>query len=83
MAQAFPRSNFIGLDYHDASIVTARLRAAEQGVTGNIAFDVKAATACTTSAIRSARSRAAERRSRRTARCCWWSPMPATGWRIT
>lgn len=44
MAQAFPRSSFIGLDYHDASIVTARLRAAEQGVTGNIAFEVKTAT---------------------------------------
>ena len=44
MAQAFPKSNFIGLDYHDASIATARKRAAEQGVTGNIAFEVKAAT---------------------------------------
>jgi SAM-dependent methyltransferase len=44
MAQAFPRSSFIGLDYHDASIATARQRAAEQGVTGNIAFEVKAAT---------------------------------------
>ncbi len=41
MARAFPRSSFIGLDYHDASIVTARKRAAEQGVTGNIAFEVK------------------------------------------
>jgi SAM-dependent methyltransferase len=44
MAQAFPKSSFIGLDYHDASIATARRRAAEQGVTGNIAFEVKAAT---------------------------------------
>jgi SAM-dependent methyltransferase len=44
MAQAFPNSSFIGLDYHDASISTARKRAAEQGVTGNIAFEVKAAT---------------------------------------
>jgi SAM-dependent methyltransferase len=44
MAQAFPKSSFIGLDYHDASIATARERAAEQGVTGNIAFEVKAAT---------------------------------------
>ena len=34
----------IGLDYHDASIATARRRAAEQGVAGNIAFEVKAAT---------------------------------------
>jgi SAM-dependent methyltransferase len=45
MAQAFPQSSFIGFDYHDASIATARERAAAQGVTGNIAFDVKAATA--------------------------------------
>jgi SAM-dependent methyltransferase len=44
MAQAFPKSSFIGLDYHDASIATARKRSAEQGVTGNIAFEVKAAT---------------------------------------
>jgi SAM-dependent methyltransferase len=44
MAQAFPKSSFIGLDYHDASIATARKRAAEQGVTGNTAFEVKAAT---------------------------------------
>ena len=45
MAQTFPRSSFVGLDYHEASIATARKRAAEQGVTENIAFEVKAATA--------------------------------------
>jgi SAM-dependent methyltransferase len=44
MAQEFPKSSFIGLDYHDASIAIARKRAVEQGVTGNIAFEVKAAT---------------------------------------
>jgi SAM-dependent methyltransferase len=44
MAQAFPRSDFLGLDYHDESIVIARKRAADHGVTGNIAFEVKAAT---------------------------------------
>jgi SAM-dependent methyltransferase len=44
MAQAFPHSSFVGLDYHDASIATARERAAQQGLTGNIAFEVKAAT---------------------------------------
>ncbi len=43
MAQAFPNSSFIGLDYHHTSIATARKRATEQGVTGNIAFEVKAA----------------------------------------
>src|SRR5258708_18622185 len=44
MAKAFTKSSFVGLDYHDASIATAVARAAEQGVTGNIAFEVKAAT---------------------------------------
>jgi SAM-dependent methyltransferase len=44
MAQAFPRSSFLGLDYHQASIAIARKCAAEQGVTENIAFEVKAAT---------------------------------------
>jgi SAM-dependent methyltransferase len=44
MAQAFPKSTFVGLDYHDASIATARERAAEQGAVGNITFEVKAAT---------------------------------------
>jgi SAM-dependent methyltransferase len=44
MAKAFPQSSFIGLDYHDASVATARKRAAEQGVAGNTAFEVKAAT---------------------------------------
>jgi SAM-dependent methyltransferase len=45
MAHAWPKSSFVGLDYHDASIATARERAAAQGVTGNIAFEVKAAAA--------------------------------------
>ncbi|HUO89446.1 MAG TPA: class I SAM-dependent methyltransferase [Rhizomicrobium sp.] len=44
MAQAFPRSRFIGVDYHDASIAIARQRAAEHGVTGNVAFEVRTAT---------------------------------------
>jgi SAM-dependent methyltransferase len=44
MAQAFPNSSFVGVDYHDESITTARKRAAEQGVIDNIAFKVKAAT---------------------------------------
>jgi SAM-dependent methyltransferase len=44
MAQAFPKSSFIGLDYHEGSVATARTRAAEQGVAGNIVFEVKSAT---------------------------------------
>ena len=44
MAQAYPKSTFVGVDYHDESIATARRRAAEQGVTGNVTFEVKSAT---------------------------------------
>ncbi len=44
MAQAFPKSRFVGVDYHDASIATARRRAVEQGVTGNTAFEVNTAS---------------------------------------
>lgn len=38
MAAAFPRSTFVGADYHEASIVVARRRAEEAGVTGNTRF---------------------------------------------
>jgi SAM-dependent methyltransferase len=40
MADAFPRSTFVGSDYHRESIDTARLRAAEAGVTGRASFEV-------------------------------------------
>jgi 2-polyprenyl-3-methyl-5-hydroxy-6-metoxy-1,4-benzoquinol methylase len=43
MAKAFPKSEFIGIDYHDASIQTARARAAEAGVT-NARFETADAT---------------------------------------
>jgi 2-polyprenyl-3-methyl-5-hydroxy-6-metoxy-1,4-benzoquinol methylase len=43
MAQAFPNSQFVGIDYHHASIETARGRAAEAGVT-NTTFEVADAT---------------------------------------
>jgi SAM-dependent methyltransferase len=39
MAKAFPQSEFIGIDYHDASIDTARRRAEEAGVP-NVRFEV-------------------------------------------
>ena len=45
MAQAFPQSTFVGSDYHDASIATARERAAEAGVSGRVRFVTSAATA--------------------------------------
>jgi SAM-dependent methyltransferase len=43
MAKAFPRSEFIGIDYHDASIATAKKRAAAAGVR-NASFEVADAT---------------------------------------
>ena len=43
MAQAFPNSTFVGSDYHDASIETARQRAQEAGVGDRATFEVAAA----------------------------------------
>jgi len=40
MAQAFPRSRFLGVDYHEASIVVARRRAQTAGVADRVAFEV-------------------------------------------
>jgi SAM-dependent methyltransferase len=40
MAEAFPSSNFIGFDYHDQSIATARERAAERGLGQRVRFEV-------------------------------------------
>ncbi len=44
MAQAFPNSRFLGVDYHDESIATARTRASNQGVSANIEFQVASAS---------------------------------------
>jgi SAM-dependent methyltransferase len=38
MAQAFPKSTFIGTDYHEGSIETARKRAEEAGVADRVQF---------------------------------------------
>jgi ubiquinone/menaquinone biosynthesis C-methylase UbiE len=43
MAQAFPKSTFVGFDYHASSIDTARQRAEAAGVP-NVRFSVAAAT---------------------------------------
>ncbi len=44
MAQAFPRSEFVGFDYHDASIGHARAAAAEAGLDDDrVTFEVAAA----------------------------------------
>jgi SAM-dependent methyltransferase len=40
MAEAFPHSTFVGYDYHDKSIQTARQRADEAGVSNRVTFEV-------------------------------------------
>jgi 2-polyprenyl-3-methyl-5-hydroxy-6-metoxy-1,4-benzoquinol methylase len=45
MAQAFPNSTFVGSDYHDGSIDTARRRAREAGVADRARFEVARAAA--------------------------------------
>jgi SAM-dependent methyltransferase len=44
MAQAFPASTFVGSDYHEDSITTARQRAAEAGVSDRVRFEVAPAS---------------------------------------
>jgi SAM-dependent methyltransferase len=44
MAQAFPRSTFVGFDYHPGSIDRARERAAAAGVDDRVRFEVASAT---------------------------------------
>jgi SAM-dependent methyltransferase len=43
MAQAFPRSQFVGFDYHTASIEQARRAAARDGVQARVRFEVASA----------------------------------------
>jgi SAM-dependent methyltransferase len=43
MAQAYPSSTFVGYDYHEASIATARSRALEAGVADRVRFAVASA----------------------------------------
>jgi 2-polyprenyl-3-methyl-5-hydroxy-6-metoxy-1,4-benzoquinol methylase len=45
MAQAFPNSRFVGSDYHEASIETARERAKDAGVAGRATFQSAPAAA--------------------------------------
>ncbi len=40
MAEAYPRSEFVGFDYHDGSIEVARRKASEAGVDGRVSFEV-------------------------------------------
>ena len=43
MARAFPASTFVGSDYHEGSIATARERAAQAGVADRVTFETTAA----------------------------------------
>ncbi|HEV3053900.1 MAG TPA: methyltransferase domain-containing protein [Solirubrobacteraceae bacterium] len=43
MAQAFPNSKFVGSDYHEGSIETARSRAEEAGVGDRVRFEISPA----------------------------------------
>lgn len=45
MARAFPNSRFIGYDYHDGSVRTARRRAEEAGVGDRVQFETATAAA--------------------------------------
>jgi SAM-dependent methyltransferase len=45
MAQAFPESTFVGSDYHEGSIQTARQRAQSAGVADRVRFEVAPAAA--------------------------------------
>lgn len=44
MAQAYPKSHFVGFDYHEASIATARRRAQEAGLGDRVIFEVAGAS---------------------------------------
>jgi ubiquinone/menaquinone biosynthesis C-methylase UbiE len=44
MAQAFPKSSFVGYDYHEGSIAMARRRANEAGVADRVNFEAAPAS---------------------------------------
>lgn len=44
MAKAYPKSRFIGFDYHEPSIIEARNRAKKEGVSDQVQFEVAKAT---------------------------------------
>ena len=47
MAQAFPNATFVGSDYHEESIATARRRSRDAGVSDRVSFQIAAASAYT------------------------------------
>lgn len=44
MAEAFPRSRFVGFDYHEESVTIARNRASQAGVSDRVTFERASAT---------------------------------------
>lgn len=40
MARAYPKSRFVGFDYHPASVATAREQAAREGLSDRVSFEV-------------------------------------------
>jgi SAM-dependent methyltransferase len=44
MAKAFPKSTFVGYDFHPASVEQARVHAEQHGVTANVQFEVAKAS---------------------------------------
>ena len=44
MAKAYPKSQFIGFDYHEPSIIEARNRARKEGLTDRVKFEVSKST---------------------------------------
>jgi len=44
MAKAYPKSHFVGFDYHEPSIIEARNRAKKEGLSDRVKFEVAKAT---------------------------------------
>src|SRR5215211_1942021 len=97
MARAYPRSTFVGFDYRDRSIESARKAASEAGVSDRVHFEVarptpspgtattwwRPSTASTTWATRPGRPPTSAAPSPTTAPGCWSSRPPATARRTT
>ena len=97
MAQAFPKSKFVGIDYHESSIAVARERAKQAGVADQIRFEV-----ATPRVLASNKEQfdlvcfmdslhdmgdpleavwASRQAMARTAHSCWWNRLQRTGLR--
>ena len=97
MAAAFPQSEFIGFDFHGPSVARANVLAAESGLT-NVRFEeasVKDFPGTDFDLIAffdclhdmgdpvGATHSTADKRSKKTGRCCWSNHSPRMNWRKT